>query len=140
MKSSAEEVSTPVTSASPPMPEWKNTLLSKAHLQEAVTTDAVPDDGETTLKEDLARLEAANLEKKSSTDFKPLTAKPKKPVPPLIKRIRWFNLTTVVATPLISIYGIYTTPLRWETAVLTFVCWLCTTLGECQDESACPFS
>lgn len=48
---------------------------------------------------------------------------------PLLCRIRWFNLGVIVLTPLISLYGILSTPLRIETSLLCAFYFWATMLG-----------
>jgi len=45
------------------------------------------------------------------------------------KRINWLNVAILFGTPAISIYGIFTTELRWQTALFTVVYYFYTGLG-----------
>lgn len=45
------------------------------------------------------------------------------------KRINWLNVGILFGTPVISIYGVYTTELRWQTALFTFIYYFFTGLG-----------
>ena len=64
------------------------------------TKDAL-EDPESTLKDDLAKLEAANSNRASQSIDNPKTApaKPTRPPKPLLSRIRWFNLGVIVIMP-----------------------------------------
>lgn len=41
----------------------------------------------------------------------------------------WFNLIVVVATPLVSLYGLYTTPLVARTVAFCVLCYLVNMIG-----------
>ena len=44
-------------------------------------------------------------------------------------QIRWFNLIVVVATPLMSLYGAYTTTLKTNTFIFCILCYLINMIG-----------
>jgi len=46
-----------------------------------------------------------------------------------MKRINWLNVGILFGTPLISIYGLYTTELKWQTALFTLFFYFWTGLG-----------
>lgn len=46
-------------------------------------------------------------------------------------RIIWFNLLVVAITPLVSLYGILTTPFDAATAVFCVACYVCNMIGMC---------
>jgi len=46
-----------------------------------------------------------------------------------MNRINWLNVGILFGTPLISIYGVYTTELRWQTALFTVIFYFFTGLG-----------
>ena len=45
-------------------------------------------------------------------------------------QIRWFNLAVVITTPLMSLYGAYTTTLKMQTLVFCIFCYLINMIGE----------
>ncbi|TRM59538.1 hypothetical protein BD626DRAFT_550141 [Schizophyllum amplum] len=62
------------------------------------------------------------------------TLKTVKALPPvtwsnLLQNLNWISLGLLTATPLIGIWGMFTTPLRWETAVFSVFWYFVTGLG-----------
>ena len=58
-----------------------------------------------------------------------------KPLPPInigniSGQLNYLNLTILMATPIIAIYGLFTVSLRWETAIWSIVYYFITGLGK----------
>jgi stearoyl-CoA desaturase (delta-9 desaturase) len=47
----------------------------------------------------------------------------------LLKQLNWVNVTILFGLPIISLVGLFSTPLRWQTALLAFVYYFFTGLG-----------
>lgn len=48
---------------------------------------------------------------------------------PLLNRLDWLHVPLLVSTPLIALYGLWTVPLRWETALWSVIYYFMTGLG-----------
>lgn len=45
-------------------------------------------------------------------------------------RIRWFNLMILTVTPILGVYGMFNTPLQWQTLLWSIFMGFITNLGE----------
>lgn len=65
------------------------------------------------------------------------------PLPPVTwqnfyKEIRWFNLGVVVLTPILALYGLWTTKLQTPTVLFSVAYYVFNMIGECSN-AACEF-
>lgn len=65
------------------------------------------------------------------------------PLPPVTwqnfyKEIRWFNLAVVVLTPILALYGLWTTKLQTLTVIFSVAYYVFNMIGECSNV-ACEF-